>query len=143
MRLGLGGNVDVGAAGRADPATSIGVAWQTDDDTVSSEISGAPIPIRPSGPRRTAPNGVTWVTPAGSPARKPTSACTRSILCGLTPATTYYYRVGGGPAGSEVWSEVYSFTTTPKAGPGKVTIGVLRRLARRRRTTRGAPSSGG
>src|SRR5262249_47081175 len=37
VRLGLGGNVDVGAAGHADPATSIGVAWQTDEDTLSSE----------------------------------------------------------------------------------------------------------
>jgi hypothetical protein len=32
-------------------------------------------------------------------------------LCGLTPATTYYYRVGGG----EIWSDVYSFTTAPAA----------------------------
>jgi acid phosphatase type 7 len=45
-------------------------------------------------------------------------------LCGLTPSTTYYYRAGGGPSGSEAWSDVYAFTTTAAAGSAKVTIGV-------------------
>lgn len=33
-------------------------------------------------------------------------------LCGLTPATTYFYRVGGG----DTWSDVYTFTTAPARG---------------------------
>src|SRR5690349_13124387 len=34
VRLGLGGNVEVGAAGHADPATSAGFGWQTDLETL-------------------------------------------------------------------------------------------------------------
>jgi acid phosphatase type 7 len=45
-------------------------------------------------------------------------------VCGLTPATTYYYQVGGGPSGGEVWSDVYSFTTTPNDPNAAVTIGL-------------------
>ncbi|MFT3766077.1 MAG: fibronectin type III domain-containing protein [Minicystis sp.] len=123
VRLGLGGNVDVGAAGHADPATSIGVAWQTDEDTLSSEISWGtdPDPSKWSAANRA--GGVTWITPALT-STLANERMHEVYLCGLTPATTYYYRVGGGPAGKEVWSEVYSFTTTPKAGPTKITIGV-------------------
>jgi predicted phosphodiesterase len=49
----------------------------------------------------------------------------RADLCGLAPKTTYYYQVGGGPAGKEVWSEVRAFTTAaaPDAA-ASVTIGV-------------------
>ena len=43
-------------------------------------------------------------------------------VCGLTPATTYYYQVGGGPAGHEVWSATQSFTTVPATGA--VTVGI-------------------
>src|SRR6185437_9539613 len=43
-------------------------------------------------------------------------------VCGLQPATTYSYRVGGGPAGKEVWSDVYTFATTPAAGPTSVKV---------------------
>jgi hypothetical protein len=46
------------------------------------------------------------------------------FVCGLTPATHYYYQVGGGPAGSEVWSAVQDFTTMPAQG-SNVTIGVF------------------
>jgi acid phosphatase type 7 len=38
IRLGLGGNVAVGAEGHADPSTSMGFAWQTDDGTLASEV---------------------------------------------------------------------------------------------------------
>src|SRR5262245_61395504 len=38
VRLGLGGNVAIGAEGRADPSTSIGFAWQTDDGTLATEV---------------------------------------------------------------------------------------------------------
>jgi hypothetical protein len=46
-------------------------------------------------------------------------------VCGLAPSTTYSYRVGGGPAGSEQWSPVFSFTTTPAGGStSTVTLGI-------------------
>jgi acid phosphatase type 7 len=122
VRLGLGGNVDVGAAGRADPSTSIAVAWQTDDGTLSTEIAWGTDPDPAKWPAENRASGVTWRTPGLAVLGD--EVMHEAYLCGLTPATTYYYRVGGGPAGSEVWSEVSSFATTPKPGPGKVTIGV-------------------
>ena len=44
-------------------------------------------------------------------------------VCGLTPGTTYYYQVGGGAAGGEIWSATQSFTTVPAAGD-PITVGV-------------------
>ena len=85
--------------------------------------------------------GVTWLTPAGPAQRRSaTRGCTRSYVCGLTPAKTYYYRVGGGPAGSEVWSDVYSFTTTPSDPATEREDRRHRRLARRRTATPGSSS---
>jgi hypothetical protein len=123
VRLGLGGNVDVGAAGRADPSTSIAVAWQTDDDTLATEIAWGtdPDPAKWSATDRT--SGVTWLLPGGS-STLPNERMHEVYVCGLTPATTYYYRVGGGAAGSEVWGDVQSFSTTPAAGSTPITIGV-------------------
>ncbi len=43
-------------------------------------------------------------------------------VCGLTPGTTYYYQVGGGPTASAVWSATQTFTTL--AATGAMTIGV-------------------
>jgi acid phosphatase type 7 len=59
---------------------------------------------------------VTWKTPEGSIAGNGDVRMHEAYLCGLEPGTTYGYRVGGGAAGSEVWSEVRSFTTVPVAG---------------------------
>ena len=43
----------------------------------------------------------------------------------LEPKTTYYYQVGGGPAGKEVWSDVRTFTTaTAPDASAEVRIGV-------------------
>ena len=44
-------------------------------------------------------------------------------VCGLSPATTYYYQVGGGASGKEIWSATQSFTTVPASG--KITVGVF------------------
>jgi acid phosphatase type 7 len=124
VRLGLGGNVAVGAKGRADPSTSIGFAWQTDDGTLASEVQwGASLdPSSWSAENRAA--GVTWRTPAGLINGSGDQRMHEAYLCGLTPATTYYYRVGGGPSGEEAWSDVYSFTTTPSDPSAKVTLAV-------------------
>jgi acid phosphatase type 7 len=124
VRLGLGGKQDHDAPGHADPSTSAGFAWQTDDGTLASDVAwgkGAD-PSRWSAEDRT--SGVTWLTPEGALNPKGDQRMHEAYVCGLEPETTYHYRVGGGPAGGEVWSEVHSFTTTPKAGEGTVKIGI-------------------
>jgi hypothetical protein len=124
VRLGLGGNVAVGAAGRADPATSAGFAWQTDEGTLASEVAWGPTPDAATWPAENRASGVTWRTPPGDINPNGSARMHEAYVCGLEPATTYYYRVGGGPAGKEVWSDVYSFTTTPKDPKTEVTIAV-------------------
>jgi hypothetical protein len=124
VRLGLGGNVAVGAAGRADPSSSFGVAWQTDDGTFASEVTWGKTPDPASWPKENRASGVTWLTPPGTINDNGPQRMHEAYVCGLTAATTYYYRVGGGAPGAEVWSEVYGFTTTP--GPkSEVTIAAM------------------
>ena len=122
VRLGLGGNVAAGAAGRADPSTTVGVGWQTDDGTLVSEIAWGTTPDPSAWPAENRAGGVTWLTPKGQLSGDGDTRMHEAYVCGLSPATTYYYRVGGGPAGGEVWSDVYSFTTTPADPNAPVTI---------------------
>ncbi|MFT3766078.1 MAG: metallophosphoesterase [Minicystis sp.] len=124
VRLGLGGNVDVGAAGRADPSTTFAVAWQTDEGTLASEIQWGVGADPTQWPAENRAGGVTWLTPEGTLNAQGDERMHEVYVCGLSPATTYSYRVGGGPAGSEVWSDVHTFTTTPKAGAATVKIGI-------------------
>ncbi len=124
VRLGLGGNVAVGAAGRADPATSVGVAWQTDDGTFASDVAWGTDPDPSKWDSAQRASGVTWLTPQGDLNGMGDERMHEAYVCGLEAETTYYYRVGGGPAGKEVWSQVHSFTTTPKAGSSTVKIGI-------------------
>lgn len=121
VRLGLGGNVE-GATGRADPSTSVAVAWQTDDGTLASEVAWGTDPDPSKWPAQNRLSGVTWLTPAGTINPAGAERMHEAYLCGLTPATTYHYRVGGGPVGAEVWSDVLSFSTTPAAGSTPVTL---------------------
>jgi acid phosphatase type 7 len=122
VRLGLGGNTKPGAPGKADPATSAGFAWQTDDGTLASEVTWGDSPDPSTWPAENRASGVTWLTPAGTINGNGDSRMHEVHVCGLTPATTYYYRVGGGAAGAEVWSDVYRFTTTPADPSAPVTI---------------------
>lgn len=123
VRVGLGGTSTAGP-GRADASTSIGVAWQTDDGTLASEITWGSSPDPATWPAENRASGVTWLTPQGIIKPNGDARMHEVYVCGLTPDTTYYYRVGGGPAGSEVWSEVYSFSTTPAPGEGPVTFAI-------------------
>ncbi len=124
VRLGLGGNVAVAAKGRADPSTSIAMAWQTDEGTLASEVEWGPGTDPTQWPAANRLAGVTWDTPPGSLDPMGAERMHEVYVCGLAPATTYSYRVGGGPSGSEAWSDVYTFTTTPAAGPVAVKIAI-------------------
>jgi len=122
VRLGLGGNVAVGAAGRADPSTTAGFAWQTDEGTFASEVAWGSAPDPSSWPAENRTGGFTWKTPAGTINASGDERMHEAYVCGLKPGTTYYYRVGGGAAGKEAWSDVYAFTTTPSDPATEVTF---------------------
>jgi hypothetical protein len=124
VRLGLGGNIAPGVAGRADPATSIAFAWESSEDTLASEAQWGKSPDPTTWPKENRADGVTWATPASTINGTNDERMHEVYLCGLEPATTYYYRVGGGAPGSEAWSEVYSFTTVPSDPTAPVTFGV-------------------
>lgn len=123
VRLGLGGNVTAGP-GRADPATSVGIAWQTDDGTRASEVTWGADPDPAKWPAANRAEGVTWSTPQGLIGPSGDERMHEVYLCGLSPDTTYYYRAGGGAPGAEQWSEVYTFRTTPAAGPSAVSFAI-------------------
>ena len=120
VRLGLGGNLTMGQPGYADPATSFGVAWQTDDGTKASMVRWGSSADPSTWPAANVANGVTWVTQGAVSGERMHEA----YVCGLSPATTYYYQVGGGPAGAEQWSDVYALTTTPSDPNAKVTFAI-------------------
>jgi acid phosphatase type 7 len=124
VRLGLGGNVDVGVPGRADPATSAAFAWQTDVETLASDVQWGTTEDPTTWPAQNRTTGVAFIAPEGLISPQGDDRMHEAYVCGLEPATTYYYRVGGGPTGKEVWSDVYSFTTTPKDGNSEVTLGI-------------------
>ncbi|MFO0758487.1 MAG: metallophosphoesterase family protein [Byssovorax sp.] len=124
VRLGLGGNVTPGAEGHADPSSSIGIAWQTDDGTLASEVTWGTDPDPSKWPAENRASGVTWLTPEGTINSQGDERMHEVYLCGLSPATTYYYRAGGGPSGGEAWSDVRSFRTTPSDPKATVTIGL-------------------
>lgn len=124
VRLGLGGNVEHGAPGRADPATTAAFAWQTDDGTYASDVAWGTTPDPADWPAENRTSGLTWLTPPGAINANGEARMHEAYVCGLKPATTYYYRVGGGPPGAEVWSEVHAFTTTPSDPKTEVLLGV-------------------
>ncbi len=121
VRRGLGGDVKHGAPGYADPSTSFAVGWQTDQATKASRVRFGESPDKLDKIQ----DGASFFL------QRTTSDEERGIrfhevhVCGLTPGRTYHYQVGGGAAGSEVWSPVYSLTTAPAAGAEVVDIGFV------------------
>lgn len=116
VRLGLGGGTKLGAADYADPARSAAFVWDTDDGTTASAVRfGA---SKDKLDQTLA--GFSYALMGNVPMR-----IHRADVCGLTPKTTYYYQVGGGPTGQEVWSDVRSFATAAApAATGEIVIGV-------------------
>ncbi len=118
VRLGLGGKSE-----GADPTTSATFTWETSEDVTNNpqaQILAAQVRMGTSPTSLTdVHKGYSFVIPkptldlSGSPM----AASVHEVdVCGLQPATTYYYQVGGGVSGQEAWSAVQSFTTVPASG---------------------------
>ncbi len=122
VRLGLGGNVVAGQAAYADPSKTFAVVWQSDEATTATQLQWGDSATALSNTA----NGVSYVVAAefGSPSADG-DRYHEAHVCGLQAGRTYYYRVGGGAAGSEQWSPVFAVTTAPASGAADpVLIGV-------------------
>jgi hypothetical protein len=117
IRLGLGGDVNPASANRADPSTSVAIAWETDEGISASWVQFGSTPNPDEWKPEDREFGIAYTVPK---AEKNLGSKPQQLhevhLCDLQPSTTYYYRVGGGPPGQEVWSDVLSFRTTPTPG---------------------------
>jgi hypothetical protein len=122
VRLGLGGGTDSSKKGYADPSTTAVFTWETEDATAkAAKARFGTSPTALSEVRK----GYSWTTPPPTAGLGNTDAPVRMHevhVCGLEAGKTYYYQVGGGPAGKDAWSATQSFTTVPKSGA--MTIGV-------------------
>ncbi len=92
-----------------DPAYDATFLWQTDLGTLASRLA------------LDGPDGAVSVDGASFPAADDSSRLHELHLCGLEPATTYSYRVGGRGA----WSEDFEFTTAPVEADAEVRLVVL------------------
>jgi hypothetical protein len=122
VRVGLGGGTTFGQAGYPDATTTAAFTWETTDTSVVAaqvQLGTSPTSLT------TVQAGMSWTTPpptVGVGTGEPAARMHEVHVCGLTPGTTYYYQVGGGPAASPVWSATQTFTTLPATGA--MTIGV-------------------
>lgn len=114
VRRGLGGDVSPTAtSGRADPSTSFSIGWQTDFETMASKIQYGESPDKLDK----STTGFSYLVEQQFSVGPPDGIRFHEVhVCGLSPGRTYYYRVGGGAPGKEVWSSTYSLTTGPAAG---------------------------
>ena len=122
VRLGLGGGTSLGKSGYADPSTTAAFTWETAGATRGAKVKLGADPSALTD----AHAGFSFTLPppaVGLGANEASSNMHEVHVCGLAPGKTYYYQVGGGVAGAEVWSATQSFTTVPTSG--KVTIGLL------------------
>ncbi|HEY6461544.1 MAG TPA: metallophosphoesterase family protein, partial [Polyangiaceae bacterium] len=117
VRVGLGGGTTMGQPGYADLTTTAAFTWETAESDHAAKVK---IGTSASALAQTQ-TGYTWTL---QPSLGNTLAYFHEVhVCGLTPNTTYFYQVGGGPTGSEVWSATQSFTTLPTTGT--ITVGVF------------------
>jgi acid phosphatase type 7 len=121
VRLGLGGSTTAGAPGYADPTTTMAFVWETAASTRAAKVRLGTTP----GALTDVHAGFSFSVPPptiGFGHDEPPARLHEAHVCGLSPGTTYYYQVGGGPPGAEVWSAAQQFTTVPSAGP--ITLGI-------------------
>ncbi len=120
VRVGLGGGTSMGQPGYADPTTTAAFTWETAQQNNAAKVQLG-----------TSPSALSQVSTGYSWTLVPVLGSADTYfhevhVCGLMPDTTYYYQVGGGPTGSEVWSATQSFTTMPATIPsGGITVGVF------------------
>jgi predicted phosphodiesterase len=93
----------------ADPAVDATLMWQTDQGTLASLL------------RLEGPEGELLLEGVSFPAPDDSSRQHEIHICGLEPATSYGYRVGGRGA----WSEPRSFTTAPQDPTAPLRLVVL------------------
>ncbi len=115
VRLGLGGTTASGMEGYANASTTAAFTWETKGATHAARVRLGSSPDALTDVHA----GYSWTTPAGIGSA---ANMHEAHACNLTAGKTYYYQVGGGPAGAEKWSATQSFTTVPSSG--KVTIGL-------------------
>lgn len=86
-----------------DPSTTMAILWRTDPDTYASRVEYG------TDPSFGASNDGRSFTLVGD---EDFGRVHEVHLCGLTPGTTYHYRVGG----EGHWSDTFTFTTAPAPG---------------------------
>lgn len=116
VRIGVGGTTELGKPGYADPSTMAAFVWDTDVDTKASKVRIG-----------SSPDSLTQIH-SGFSYELPGLVQLRIHqvhVCGGAPGETWYYQVGGGPEGAEVWGPTQSFTFAPAAGSKEtVTMGI-------------------
>jgi hypothetical protein len=121
VRLGLGGSTTAGQPGYPDLTTTAVLSWET-----SGANHAAKARLGSSATALTdIHTGYAWTTPPPTIGIGNNEAAVNMHevhVCGLKPATTYYYQVGGGATGHEIWSATQSFTTLPSSGAIKVGV---------------------
>ena len=123
VRIGLGGGTTKGKPGYADPTTSVAFTWETAIATTNAKVKLGTAPSSLTDVHA----GYSFTSPppeVGFGSSDPPEYAHEVHVCGLKAGTTYYYQVGGGASGSEIWSATQSFTTVPAAG-SKITVGVF------------------
>lgn len=123
VRLGLGGDVAPGAPARVDASRTIAIAWETDLETTATTVELGRSPDPATWKARV--DGFSYVVPEGKAAIGGSDLRLHEAhVCGLDPKTTYYYRVGGGPPGKEVWSDVLAFHTLGASADDRTVVAV-------------------
>lgn len=116
VRIGIGGGTEIGKPGYADPSKMAAFVWDTDVDTKASKVR---LGTSPSSLTQVH-TGFSYALPGSVPTR-----VHQVHVCNGTPGATWYYQVGGGTEGSEVWGPVQSFTFAPASdSKDAVVIGV-------------------
>jgi acid phosphatase type 7 len=125
VRVGLRGNTDKKGTGYADPSTTAAFTWETAGQTSNARVRYATSAAALTSTASVQTGFVYTVPVSGITGLEPPTYFHEVDVCGLTPGTTYYYQVGGGAPGVEIWSAPQSFATVPAVGAGPITVGVF------------------
>jgi hypothetical protein len=93
-----------------DPAHAMAMLWRTNDEDAMNYTRATKVAYGVNGATDTIVEGATFMYLGVTNNH---IRIHESHICGLMPDTVYTYKVGGGPAGAEVWSKTYTFRTAP------------------------------